>query len=142
MLPQNLTPPKADPELKPSAFPASDATFAETLAYVLQTKILTVAHAPGTTTGECLPATDVPDSESHLCGSVAILVLGRHLNISHGDTAAHVEYAPLRRFAWDVCASAVEPRLSRVQRALPEVTDMQRDRVDRRNESPGQRTTS
>ncbi|MDQ0934109.1 hypothetical protein [Streptomyces turgidiscabies] len=36
-------------------------------------------------------------------GSVAILILGRHLNISYGDTAAHVEQARLRRFAWDVC---------------------------------------
>ncbi|KOV59828.1 hypothetical protein ADL01_34450 [Streptomyces sp. NRRL WC-3618] len=35
--------------------------------------------------------------------SVAILVLGRHLNTSYGDTAAHVEQARLRRFAWDVC---------------------------------------
>jgi phosphoribosylpyrophosphate synthetase len=36
-------------------------------------------------------------------GSVAILVLGRHLDISYGDTAAHVEQARLRRFTWDVC---------------------------------------
>ncbi|MEV7345102.1 hypothetical protein [Streptomyces sp. NPDC093544] len=38
-----------------------------------------------------------------LGASAAILVLGRHLNISYGDTAAHVEQARLRRFAWDAC---------------------------------------
>jgi hypothetical protein len=37
-------------------------------------------------------------------GSVAIVVLGRHLNISYGDTATFVEQARLRRFTWDVCA--------------------------------------
>ncbi|MEC4015721.1 hypothetical protein [Streptomyces sp. H27-D2] len=37
-------------------------------------------------------------------GSVAILVLGRHLNTSYGDTAAHVEQARLRHFSWDTCA--------------------------------------
>ncbi|MFI6277524.1 hypothetical protein [Streptomyces sp. NPDC050988] len=37
-------------------------------------------------------------------GSVAIVVLGRHVNISYGDTAPFVEQARLRRFTWDVCA--------------------------------------
>jgi hypothetical protein len=37
-------------------------------------------------------------------GSVAVLVLGRHLNSSYGDTATHVEQARLRRFSWDSCA--------------------------------------
>ncbi len=37
-------------------------------------------------------------------GSVAIVVLGRHLNLSFGDTAALVEQARLRSFSWDVCA--------------------------------------
>lgn len=37
-------------------------------------------------------------------GSVAVLVLGRHLNRSYGDTATHVEQARLRRFSWDSCA--------------------------------------
>lgn len=37
-------------------------------------------------------------------GSVAIVVLGRHLNISYGNTATFVEQARLRRFTWDVCA--------------------------------------
>ncbi len=37
-------------------------------------------------------------------GSVAIVVLGRHLNSAYGDTATHVEQARLRRFSWDVCA--------------------------------------
>lgn len=36
--------------------------------------------------------------------SVAIVVLGRHLNISYGDTATLVEQARLRRFSWDACA--------------------------------------
>ncbi|WP_406452253.1 hypothetical protein OG782_18265 [Streptomyces sp. NBC_00876] len=36
--------------------------------------------------------------------SVAVVVLGRHLNIAYGDTATHVEQARLRRFSWDVCA--------------------------------------
>jgi hypothetical protein len=36
-------------------------------------------------------------------GSVAIVVLGRHLNIDYGDTATHVEQARLRRFSWDIC---------------------------------------
>lgn len=36
-------------------------------------------------------------------GSVAVVVLGRHLNKTYGDTAAHVEQARLRRFSWDVC---------------------------------------
>ncbi|WP_369189051.1 hypothetical protein [Streptomyces sp. R08] len=37
-------------------------------------------------------------------GSVAIVVLGRHLNIGYGDTATYVEQARLRRFAWELCA--------------------------------------
>jgi orotate phosphoribosyltransferase len=37
-------------------------------------------------------------------GSVATVVLGRHLNINYGDTAAYVEQARLRRFDWDPCA--------------------------------------
>ncbi|MFF8021112.1 hypothetical protein ACFZDJ_08275 [Streptomyces sp. NPDC007896] len=36
-------------------------------------------------------------------GSVAIVVLGRHLNASYGDTATLVEQARLRRFSWDAC---------------------------------------
>ncbi|WP_329301043.1 hypothetical protein OG410_23745 [Streptomyces sp. NBC_00659] len=36
-------------------------------------------------------------------GSVAVVVLGRHLNKSYGDTAVHIEQARLRRFAWDIC---------------------------------------
>ncbi|MEU0407899.1 hypothetical protein ABZ307_08735 [Streptomyces griseorubiginosus] len=36
-------------------------------------------------------------------GSVAVVVLGRHLNISYGDTATLVEQARLRRFSWNVC---------------------------------------
>ncbi|MEU6284606.1 hypothetical protein [Streptomyces sp. NPDC047028] len=38
-------------------------------------------------------------------GSVAIVVLGRHLNGGFGDTAVHVERARLRRFSWNVCPS-------------------------------------
>ncbi|MFJ3927805.1 hypothetical protein [Streptomyces sp. NPDC090022] len=37
-------------------------------------------------------------------GTVALVVLGRHLNLTYGDTATHVEQARLRRFTWDVCA--------------------------------------
>lgn len=37
-------------------------------------------------------------------GSVAVVVLGRHLNTTYGDTATHVEQARLRRFSWDACA--------------------------------------
>ncbi|ELP71293.1 hypothetical protein ACKI1I_02375 [Streptomyces turgidiscabies] len=37
-------------------------------------------------------------------GSVAIVVLGRHLNVSYGDTAMYVQQARLRRFAWQLCA--------------------------------------
>ncbi|MFI7298128.1 hypothetical protein [Streptomyces sp. NPDC050121] len=37
-------------------------------------------------------------------GSVAIVVLGRHLNISFGDTATLVEQARLRKFSWETCA--------------------------------------
>ncbi|MFE4827317.1 hypothetical protein [Streptomyces sp. NPDC056672] len=37
-------------------------------------------------------------------GSVAVVVLGRHLNINYGDTATHIGQARLRRFSWDVCA--------------------------------------
>ena len=36
-------------------------------------------------------------------GCVAVVVLGRHLNSTYGDTANHVERARLRRFSWDVC---------------------------------------
>lgn len=36
-------------------------------------------------------------------GSVAIVVLGRHLNIGYGNTAIHIEQARLRRYSWDVC---------------------------------------
>ncbi|MFF7313798.1 hypothetical protein [Streptomyces sp. NPDC008137] len=36
-------------------------------------------------------------------GSVAIVVLGRHLNLTYGDTATLVEQARLRSFSWDVC---------------------------------------
>lgn len=36
-------------------------------------------------------------------GSVAVVVLGRHLNVSYGDTATLVEQARLRQFSWDMC---------------------------------------
>ncbi|GAA0927849.1 hypothetical protein [Streptomyces thermoalcalitolerans] len=36
-------------------------------------------------------------------GSVAVVVLGRHLNTGYGNTAIHVEQARLRRYSWDVC---------------------------------------
>ncbi|MCC8336625.1 hypothetical protein LMJ38_11855 [Streptomyces sp. R1] len=36
--------------------------------------------------------------------SVAVVVLGRHLNADYGDTADHVEQARLRRFTWGTCA--------------------------------------
>ena len=36
-------------------------------------------------------------------GTVAVVVLGRHLNSDYEGTAAHVEQARLRRFSWDVC---------------------------------------
>lgn len=35
--------------------------------------------------------------------SVAVVVLGRHLNTGYGNTAVHVENARMRRFSWDVC---------------------------------------
>ncbi|MGW7527795.1 hypothetical protein [Streptomyces sp. NPDC054783] len=35
--------------------------------------------------------------------SVAIVVLGRHLNIGYGNTAEHIAQARLRRFSWDTC---------------------------------------
>lgn len=35
--------------------------------------------------------------------SVAVVVLGRHLNGEYGRAAVHVEQARLRRYAWDVC---------------------------------------
>lgn len=35
---------------------------------------------------------------------VAVIVLGRHLNSTYGDTATHIERARLRRFSWNVCA--------------------------------------
>ncbi|MFI6587643.1 hypothetical protein [Embleya sp. NPDC050493] len=35
--------------------------------------------------------------------SVAIVVLGRHLNTEYGDTATHVKQARLRRFSWETC---------------------------------------
>lgn len=35
--------------------------------------------------------------------NVAVVVLGRHLNVGYGDTAAHVAQARLRRFSWNVC---------------------------------------
>ncbi|MGW3174289.1 hypothetical protein [Streptomyces sp. NPDC001153] len=34
---------------------------------------------------------------------MAIVVLGRHLDIDHGNTAEHVAQARLRRFSWDIC---------------------------------------
>ncbi|GAA1922385.1 hypothetical protein GCM10009716_33650 [Streptomyces sodiiphilus] len=37
-------------------------------------------------------------------GSVAIVVLGRHLNRTFGDTEWLVEQARLRSFSWDACA--------------------------------------
>ncbi|MET9099254.1 hypothetical protein [Streptomyces antibioticus] len=37
-------------------------------------------------------------------GSVATVVLGRHLNVNYGDTAVYVEQARLRRFTWQSCA--------------------------------------
>ncbi|QFQ98086.1 hypothetical protein F9278_19815 [Streptomyces phaeolivaceus] len=37
-------------------------------------------------------------------GSVAVVVLGRHLNTSYGETATHVQQARLRRFSWGACA--------------------------------------
>ncbi|MFJ4832339.1 hypothetical protein ACIP79_20915 [Streptomyces sp. NPDC088747] len=37
-------------------------------------------------------------------GSVAVVVLGRHLNTSYGETATHVQQARLRRFSWGSCA--------------------------------------
>ncbi|MFJ8432069.1 hypothetical protein ACIQ9P_12320 [Kitasatospora sp. NPDC094019] len=36
--------------------------------------------------------------------TVAAVVLGRHLNISYGDTATLVQQARLRRFSWEACA--------------------------------------
>ncbi|MET9086941.1 hypothetical protein ABZX77_34560 [Streptomyces sp. NPDC004237] len=36
-------------------------------------------------------------------GTVAVVVLGRHLNSDYEDTAAHIGLARLRRFSWDVC---------------------------------------
>ncbi|MYZ06572.1 hypothetical protein GT028_04180 [Streptomyces sp. SID2999] len=36
-------------------------------------------------------------------GSVAVVVLGRHLNSDYGDTATHVQQARLRRFSWGAC---------------------------------------
>ncbi|MGX2996098.1 ComF family protein [Streptomyces sp. JNUCC 64] len=36
-------------------------------------------------------------------GRVAVVVLGRHLNIGYGTTASHVEQAMLRRFSWGIC---------------------------------------
>jgi hypothetical protein len=36
--------------------------------------------------------------------TVAAVVLGRHLNITYGDTAALVRQARLRRFSWEACA--------------------------------------
>ncbi|MBV1947585.1 hypothetical protein KUF69_14425 [Streptomyces sp. BV129] len=36
-------------------------------------------------------------------GSVAVVVLGRHLNSDYGDTAIHVQQARLRRFSWGAC---------------------------------------
>jgi microcompartment protein CcmK/EutM len=36
-------------------------------------------------------------------GSVAVVVLGRHLNKNYRDTAVHIDQARLRRFSWDVC---------------------------------------
>jgi hypothetical protein len=35
--------------------------------------------------------------------SVAVVVLGRHLNIDYGNTAEHVTQARLRRFSWEAC---------------------------------------
>ncbi|MGW2050608.1 hypothetical protein ACWCPF_36350 [Streptomyces sp. NPDC001858] len=35
--------------------------------------------------------------------SVAVIVLGRHLNLTYGDTATLVEQARLRSFSWNVC---------------------------------------
>ncbi|MFJ5224384.1 hypothetical protein [Streptomyces sp. NPDC088400] len=35
---------------------------------------------------------------------VAVVVLGRHLNGTYGDTAAHVEQARSRRYDWNICA--------------------------------------
>ncbi|MGW0705918.1 hypothetical protein ACWD4G_08115 [Streptomyces sp. NPDC002643] len=37
-------------------------------------------------------------------GGVAVVVLGRHLNTSYGETATHVQQARLRRFSWGACA--------------------------------------
>lgn len=34
---------------------------------------------------------------------VAVVVLGRHLNIDYGNTAGHVENARMRRFSWEAC---------------------------------------
>ncbi|WP_030743992.1 hypothetical protein [Streptomyces sp. NRRL F-5135] len=36
-------------------------------------------------------------------GRVAVVVLGRHLNGTYGDTAAHIEQARMRRYDWKVC---------------------------------------
>jgi hypothetical protein len=35
---------------------------------------------------------------------VAVVVLGRHLNSTYGDTARHVEQARLRTFSWGLCS--------------------------------------
>ncbi|MGW2492183.1 hypothetical protein ACWCV9_33910 [Streptomyces sp. NPDC001606] len=35
--------------------------------------------------------------------SVAIVVLGRRLNIDYANTADHIEQARLRRFSWNSC---------------------------------------
>ncbi|MFH9824147.1 MULTISPECIES: hypothetical protein [Streptomyces] len=37
-------------------------------------------------------------------GTVAVVVLGRHLNLTFGETASLVEQARLRSFSWGVCA--------------------------------------
>jgi hypothetical protein len=42
-------------------------------------------------------------------GRVAVVVLGRHLDSTYGDTAALVRQARLRRFTWDVCTLRHQP---------------------------------
>ncbi|MFF3247732.1 hypothetical protein ACFYWY_29325 [Streptomyces sp. NPDC002870] len=53
VLTQKLTKPTGGVDLEPAASPAADAPFAETVAYELQRKTLSMASASGKTTGQC-----------------------------------------------------------------------------------------
>lgn len=53
VLPQKLANPGAQPDAAPQPSPAADAPFADSLAYELRRRTLTMAKAPGTTTAEC-----------------------------------------------------------------------------------------